>query len=272
MNPPIMNPAMTKNSKFLIHVVEANGKNPIVVEKETELTMIEYHRGKDSSSIPLVIDTQIRCEEGSKFHYVIVNQEKDLHIHQKIHVKQERNSHFHMTDIAMGTKASKSEICIDLHGENSITEFYGLLYPRNQQIAELDLNIHHHQANCRARCITRTVLDDAAKGSVQGKITVHPNAAKSLAHFEVKSLLLSEHAEIKTKPEFEIYHDDVSCTHGATVGILDQNALFYLRSRGIPEEIARALLIKAFLQPILSAISVPNLPDFMESLEVLMYE
>src|SRR5690606_7170587 len=114
--------------------------------------------------------------------------------------------------------------------------------------------IHHQAPNCISRQTVKNVLGGKSRGVFQGKIHVHQIAQKTDGYQMNQALLLSPQAEIDAKPELEIYADDVKCSHGATVGQLDENAMFYLRSRGIPAELARALLIEAFLADALDLI------------------
>jgi len=127
--------------------------------------------------------------------------------------------------------------------------------------------IEHLVPNTSCKEVFKGVLDDKARAVFQGRIVVHPDAQHSDGHQLSKVMLLSDQAEIDAKPELEIYADDVKCSHGATAGDLDHNALFYLRSRGLPEARARSLLVEAFLAEAVEAIAAEDLcPAFLASI------
>ncbi len=128
--------------------------------------------------------------------------------------------------------------------------------------------IDHAEPDCRSREVYAGVLDGKSRGVFQGKIVVRRDAQRTDGHQLNRALLLSKGAEIDSKPELEIYADDVKCSHGATAGEIDADALFYLRTRGIGEDEARALLIEAFLLEALEEVSVPAVRDeFAERLK-----
>jgi len=259
---------------FLIHIVDENNTKSdfsthITVKKERQISLIECHISEGKTNLSYTQKTHLYCEPLTHIRHFILKQGRGQHQHTA-HIEQAEQSDYQAIHLAVENSKTLAEVRIDLNGKNAKTEFHTLQLPRNKEIVDIDLTIHHHESHCQSHSMARTVLNDAARGKMYCKIVVHPNAKGSLAHFESKNLLLSEHGEVSTKPEFEIYHDDVCCTHGATVGYLDQNALFYLRSRGLTETEAKRLLIKAFIQPILNKLSLPNLPLFIERLEGLL--
>ena len=135
---------------------------------------------------------------------------------------------------------------------------YGLYQMQDKQSLKIHTTMNHIVPHCTSRQVWKGILADGAKADFEGKIVVAKDAQKTSAHLSNKNLLLSNTAEVSTKPFLEIYADDVQCSHGATVGCLDPNALFYLQSRGIPESEARALLIEAFADEILSELPVED--------------
>lgn len=130
----------------------------------------------------------------------------------------------------------------------------GLYQLHEKQSVEIQTTMHHFVPHCESKQIWKGVLRDVARAKFDGKIIVNSDAQKTIAHLLNHNLLLSKTAEIQTKPTLEIYADDVQCTHGATVGCLDQEALFYLRARGINECEAREILIQAFINEIVETI------------------
>lgn len=148
----------------------------------------------------------------------------------------------------------KYSIDVNFLHANATINIFGLYQMRNKQSVEIKTTINHLVSHCTSKQIWKGVLHDFAKATFEGKINVASRAQKTAAHLSNKNLLLSKNAEINTKPILEIYADDVICSHGATVGFLDQEALFYLRSRGIEENAARQLLIDAFADEILNLV------------------
>jgi Fe-S cluster assembly protein SufD len=145
----------------------------------------------------------------------------------------------------------QTEITLNLHQPEAVANLQALCLASETQMKSLNLITHHHAQKCNSRTQVRGIANGKAKHHFTGTIVVHPKASQSEAHLEIKQLLLSEQAEVHAKPELEIHNDEVQCTHGATVGHLDTEALFYLTTRGIPEAEAKKLLIQAFMHPIL---------------------
>ena len=130
---------------------------------------------------------------------------------------------------------------------------------RGKQHCDTTTTIEHMAPRTSCREVFKGVIDEQARAVFQGRIVIHRGAQQSNGHQLSKALLLSNQAEIDTKPELEIYADDVKCSHGATVGDLDHDALFYLRARGIPEAAARAILIEAFLADTINEVAAEGL-------------
>jgi len=130
-------------------------------------------------------------------------------------------------------------------------DIYGLISAQHQEKLSMKTVMRHEVSDCESKQLWKGILKDASKVDFEGKILVAKETKKTVAQLTNKNLLLSDDAEIKTKPFLEIYADDVQCSHGATVGCLDKNAIFYLRSRGISEEQAKLMLIEAFVAEVM---------------------
>ena len=154
-----------------------------------------------------------------------------------------------------GAAVARTQIFLTLEGEGGSADIRGATLGRGRQHADTTLQVDHKVAGCESREIFKSVLDDEARGIFQGKIVVHPGAQGTDARMMTKALLMSETAEFDTKPELEIYADDVQCAHGATSGAIDDNLMFYLMSRGIPRREAEVLLISAFLGEAIAGIA-----------------
>jgi len=163
----------------------------------------------------------------------------------------------HKTQLrAMNATPQESEIDVSLEGEEAQATLNGIMLSRDKEHADTTTRITHKAPRCASRQVYKTVLDGKSRGVFQGKIAVAKDAQKSDGYQLSRALLLSDQAEMDARPELEILADDVQCSHGNTIGDLDENALFYLRSRGLPEEQARALLIEGFVSEMLDELPV----------------
>ena len=147
----------------------------------------------------------------------------------------------------MGGKLTRNEIHAEIQGTNAEVSFNGANLLGGSQTGDTTILIEHQAPHCRSNQFYRTLLDDQAKGVFQGKVHVHQIAQKTDGYQLANTILLSDKADMNTKPELEIYADDVLCSHGATCGQLDEEPIFYLRSRGLNEAQARRLLVQAFV-------------------------
>ncbi|MTH94861.1 SufD family Fe-S cluster assembly protein, partial [Roseibium sp. RKSG952] len=154
---------------------------------------------------------------------------------------------------------------INFTGENSEARIYGVAMARGTGLADQTLIVDHAVPHCNSREFFKTVLDDRARGVYQGRINVAPHAQKTDGEMMTQALLLSEEAEMANKPELEIFADDVICAHGATCGQMDEDLLFYLRARGIPEDEARTLLVLAFLSEAIEEYDEDNVTEVLEA-------
>ncbi len=176
-------------------------------------------------------------------------------------VHQEENSRFAGNSISLHGGLIRNNFYVKLNGRFGETNLYGLfLCDSSQHVANYVL-MDHASSDCTSNQLFKGILDDDATGSFNGKILVRKDAQKTQAYQKNNNILLSPAARMNTKPHLEIYADDVKCSHGATVGQLDTEALFYLRSRGIGEKESRHLLMYAFANEIVSKITIPVLKD-----------
>jgi Fe-S cluster assembly protein SufD len=182
------------------------------------------------------------------------------------HVDQERDSHYRSFSLAMGGALARHNLHVRLNDENIETLMYGLYLTRGEQVVDNHTAIFHDQPNCRSWEVYKGVLDGHSRAVFNGKVFVKPEAQKTDAKQTNRNLLLSETAKVNTKPQLEIFADDVKCTHGATVGRLDDVALFYARSRGVPAEQAQLLLTYAFAAEVTSEVALAPVREELERL------
>ncbi len=163
-----------------------------------------------------------------------------------------------------GPAFARNQQFVNFIGENSEAKLYGVTMARGKDLADQTLIVDHAVPHCNSREFFKTVLDDQARGVYQGRINVAPHAQKTDGEMMTQALLLGEDAEMANKPELEIFADDVLCAHGATSGQIDEDLLFYLRARGIPEAEARTLLVLAFLSEAIEEFDEEYVTDVLE--------
>jgi len=182
------------------------------------------------------------------------------------HVDQQRDSHYRSFSLAMGGAIARHNLHARLNDENVETLLYGLYLARREQLVDNHTVIYHDHPNCRSWEVYKGVLDGRSRAVFNGKVFVKPEAQKTDAKQTNRNLLLSDGARVDTKPQLEIFADDVKCTHGATVGQLDDIALFYSRSRGIPSAEAQRLLTYAFAAEVIAEVSLEPVRNELERL------
>ncbi|MBR0800910.1 Fe-S cluster assembly protein SufD [Bradyrhizobium jicamae] len=171
------------------------------------------------------------------------------------------HAHFNTFGMTTGAHVSRYQLTVAFAGEGSKVETNGVNLINGKQHADTTLLLDHAVPHCDSREIFRAVVDDRAHSVFQGRIIVRPHAQKTDAKMMTRALLLSDEAEADNKPELEIFADDVTCGHGATTGALDENLLFYMRARGLPEKEAQALLIQAFVGEAIETIASDTLRE-----------
>ncbi|NCF80245.1 MAG: Fe-S cluster assembly protein SufD [Proteobacteria bacterium] len=200
-------------------------------------------------------------EEAQVDHYKLQNEStKAFHV-ATLQVRQDRDSRFASHSISFGGQLVRNDINVVLDAEGAACTLNGLFMVGGRQHVDYHTRVDHTKANASSEELYKGILDGRSRGVFNGRVKVHPQAQKTDARQSNNNLLLSRDAEIDTKPELEIYADDVKCSHGATVGQLDEQSLFYLRSRGIGEDQARGLLTYGFARDILDRVDLAPLRD-----------
>ena len=228
-------------------------RNLIILGKHAKATVIEHYVGGEEQFSFTNTVTEIIAHDGAALDYYKVQQEKEFHI-GGTHVNQYRNSQIEAHTITTGGALIRNDMVTNLAAEGAEVAMYGLYLGHNQQHIDNHTLIKHAKSYTRSEENYRGVLNDQARGVFNGKVIVSKDAQKIEASQSNANLLLSDDAEIDTKPELEIYANDVKCSHGATVGQLDKNALFYLRTRGLDRITAQNTLTYAFFGDILKKI------------------
>mgnify|MGYP000023426067 CR=1 FL=1 len=241
-------------------------RNLLVLERSARATVIESYAGFGEESYLTVPVTEISLGEGAQLDHIKVQNEAPGAFHVgTIQARQERDSELHSFSYAAGAELSRTNVYTILDGQGASCTMNGMYMVSGLQHVDHQTRIEHAQPNTTSREIYKGILDGHSHGVFNGKVYVRPEAQKTDGKQSNNNLLLSDHARIDTKPQLEIFADDVKCTHGATVGRLDEVALFYMKSRGLDAEQARTLLIYAFAADVLEEIPVKAVRDALES-------
>jgi len=235
-------------------------RNLIVAGSGSRANVVESYIGPGGGVYFTNAVTEIIAHEGAAVAHYRLQRESDSAYHvSSLHVQQEENSEVSCHSVSMGGLLTRNNVTAVLNGAGGELTLNGLYVTRGRQHVDNHTAIVHAKPHCNSRELYKGILDDQSSGVFTGRIAVRPDAQKTNAKQTNKNLLLSQSALVNSTPQLEIFADDVKCTHGATIGRLDEDSLFYLRSRGIGEEAARALLTYAFAGDILSAMKIKPL-------------
>lgn len=242
-------------------------RNLIIVEKNADVTLIICDHTLSPQKFLTNAVTEVYVGENAHFDIIRVQNEHNNAAkitHTFIH--QERNSRASSNNITLHGGLVRNSTHHYLGGEGAECNSYGLYLADKFQHVDNYVNVDHAFPNCTSSQLFKGVLDDMATGAFNGRIYVHKDAQGTLAYQKNNNILLTDDAKMDTKPQLEIYADDVKCSHGATVGQLDDNALFYLRSRGIDKRQARLMLMFGFAHEVIQNIKVEALRERMDNL------
>ncbi len=230
-------------------------RNLIIAEANSKVSVVESYISTGNVAYFTNAVTEILAGESAVVEHIKLQDEAaDAYHIATIAGEFGRTSNVSVHSFALGAKLSRTNIRTKLAGEGLECVLNGLYLTRNEQLADHHMIVEHAQPHCASHEYFNGILDDKSKGVFHGRIYVHPIAQKTDAKQTNKNLLLSDDATADTKPQLEIYADDVKCTHGATIGQLNDESVFYLRSRGIDTATARRMLIHAFAGEIIERI------------------
>jgi Fe-S cluster assembly protein SufD len=269
-------PPKTKVEKpvLVLHINDAETQQSIahtrllvVLEEGSELTLIERSASAGTNNIFHTFGEEIILKENASLDYVkIQNDEGKLHQVANSLIHQSTSSKLNTLTLTMSGSLIRNNFNITIDGEDCESHFYGLYLLDNNTLADNHTVVDHRKPNSFSNELYKGVMDGNSKGIFNGKIFVRPRAQKTNAFQSNRNILLTDTATVNTKPQLEIWADDVKCSHGCTSGQLDEEALFYLRSRGIPMEEAKAMLLYAFAIDTLEPIKDPTLRNYLDSL------
>ncbi|EPC01332.1 FeS assembly protein SufD [Litchfieldella anticariensis FP35 = DSM 16096] len=231
----------------------------------SEATVLEHYVGEaEAANFTNVVSEALLARGAILTHYKLQEAPLgDLHI-ASLHVDQGRDSRFTSFNLNLGGGLVRNDIVADLNAEGAEAQYYGLFFAQGRQHVDNHTLVNHNAPHTFSQENYKGILDDRAHGVFNGKVIVKRDSQKIEAHQNNANLLLSDRAEIDTKPELEIYADDVKCSHGATTGQLDEEAVYALRTRGIDEQTARGLLTLAFAGEVMEVVKLDAVAERVE--------
>ncbi len=283
-----LNAAFTNNGAFIyipdgkiiekpvmiLHVVSAGEekllvqpRNLFIAGTNSQVKIIENYTSVNGGVYFTNAVTEIICGEDAVVEHVKLQNESHSAFHiATIEIDLEKHSNFSSYNVSLGSAITRNNINAKFNAEWSECTLNGLLLTDGTQLIDNHTMIDHAVPNCVSHELYKGVLDGKSKAVFNGKVMVRKDAQKTNAFQQNKTIILSDEALIDTKPQLEIFADDVKCSHGATIGRLDEDSLFYLRARGIGLEQAKTILIYAFASDVVHSINIDPLKDHLEKL------
>ncbi len=235
-----------------------------IVSKENSVAKITVDfKGESEQSFHLVnVYAQVEASAQLEIHQ-LQNTSKNECILLRESISQAEKSVFKITTVTASGTWVRNELNIRIEGQHCETFLSGAYFPKQDQLIDNHTFVDHQVANCYSNELYKGVLFDNGKGVFNGKVYVHIDAQKTNAYQSNANIMMSDNASMFTKPELEIYADDVKCSHGSTTGQFNEEALFYLRARGLSEESAKRLLVSAFTSDVMNRISIPSWKEYV---------
>ena len=245
----------------------ANSHNLIILEKGAKAQLLVCDHTMDDVKFLTNRVTEVFVDESASYeHYKLENTHVKTTNLATLLIEQKQSSSVLTNIITLHNGITRNNIEIDVNGEHCESLLCGMVIGDKKQQVDNFTSVIHSKPNCHSTELFKYVLDDVAKGGFTGKLYVARDAQKTAAFQTNKNILLNRTAKMRTKPQLEIYADDVKCSHGATIGQLDESAMFYMRQRGIPEKEARLLLMFAFTADVIENIRIDALKDRIKML------
>ena len=239
----------------------------VIAEENSRATLIQHYvsigqRAHFTNSVSEVV-----VQPNASLDLVLLQREYDASHHiSSLHVRQERDSRFSSHTISLGGRLVRNDLSVTLAAEGAETVLRGLFLGTGSGLVDNHTLVDHAVPHCTSRELYKGILGDRSRGVFRGRVIVRPDAQQTDALQSNANLLLSDSAEVDTKPQLEIYADDVKCSHGSSIGQIDADALFYLQSRGFAEPEARELLTQGFASEITQALPAPALGERAQEL------
>ena len=247
----------------LVHLAAADGaptvaapRTLIVAERGAEVSVVEHYagRGGDTLTVPV---TELHLEANARVHHVRLQEEARDAVHVAVqHAWLDRDAHLDSVAVNLGSRVARADVDAIVDGEGAHATLNGLYLVEGEQHTDTQLRVRHARPHGTSHELYKGILEGGGRSVFNGRIVVDPGAQKTDAVQSNRNLLLSDRALAYSNPQLEIFADDVRCTHGSTVGRLDDDAVFYLRSRGLDEAAAKSLLVYAFAAEVVQGITV----------------
>jgi Fe-S cluster assembly protein SufD len=266
VNEPVHIINLIANKKNLL----VNSRNLILVEKSAKVDIVETFVSLDSAAGEKLFTnhlSEVILEENAQATYCRIQAEED-NVTQvnTTQVQQHKGSNFATHTFSLSGALVRNNLSIVLADELCETHLYGLYLPRKNELMDNHTLVDHRMPNCYSNELYKGIMSNDSTAVFNGKIYVRPDAQKTNAYQSNKNMLVDDGASVNTKPQLEIYADDVKCSHGSSTGRLDEEAMFYLRSRGIGESAAKKLLLKAFAEEVVNTITHEPLKAYVDGL------
>lgn len=237
----------------------------IVAGESSQVSIVERYAGTGGPSFSNGLTEVALSPNAVVDHYKLQEEPAEAFHIGVMHLRADRNSNFSSHSLTFGGALVRNDVVAVLDGEGIDCTLNGLYLARGRQLIDNHTTIDHAKPHCGSHEIYKGILAEQSRAVFNGKIVVRPDAQKTDAKQTNKALLLSDDAQVNTKPQLEIFANDVKCTHGAAIGQLDEDAMFYLRSRGLGVSEARIMLIHAFAGDILSRVKITPLREHLQS-------
>ncbi len=258
---------MPKKPVEIVHFATGNEaalmlqpRNLIIVEENAELQVIERHQSLTSNEVLTNAVTEIFAAKSAIVdYYKVQNDASTASLIDNTYINQKDKSFVNVHTFSFGGKLTRNNLNFYQNGEYMDSTMKGVTILGDKQHVDHHTLVHHIEPNCESHQDYKGIYGENSTGVFNGKIIVDKIAQKTNAFQQNNNILISDKATINTKPQLEIFADDVKCSHGCTIGQLDEDAMFYLQSRGIPEKEARALLMYAFANNVLESVRIPEL-------------
>lgn len=245
--------------------VSVNQRLLVVLEDSAQAEVIEHYisSNQQQNSFVNALSEIVVGDNAQLQHYRLNLEEENIQHIGAVHVNLLRNARMRGFTLALGSKLKRIDYQINHRGQGAELNLQGVYLPRNSQMVDYHSNVQHWVPHCTTSEVFRGIIADSAQAIFNGRIYIHQDAQKTLAELSNKNLLTSNKAEINTKPELEIYADDVKCAHGATVSQLNATALYYLQSRGVSRAEAEVMMSFGFINELLQQIAEPAVHHYL---------
>lgn len=231
-------------------------RNILVANENSDATIVMGYYGEQADSNFTNVVTEIKVKQNASLSIHKIQHENNTNFHINTEtVSQDRDSRFSLSTSTFSGAIVRNNVYVHVDGENAETNLYGLYLTDEKQLVDNHTVIDHKVPNCNSNELYKGVLDGQSTGVFNGKVFVREQAQKINAFQSNGNVLLSDNVSMNSKPELEIYADDVKCSHGSTTGQIDEEAIFYLRARGISEKSAKSLMINGFVGEVVEQIS-----------------